>query len=183
MEYLAGGGLAVQRSRRPWRPRADSQSGGSCVPGHRRRRNRASQDRARYFDGTSNPGPSQGGAFWILLSGMACVRPTSATRCWRIRATSARTRKVRPGRAACRASHLLGGRSLSTFIRSLHHVKVVYQPGEGLEAKAYLAVNHHWHTPAPGAKIMKHRSQPVLAKSRCRPARALCNVVCGARAV
>jgi hypothetical protein len=47
-----------------------------------------------------------------------------------------------------RASHLLGGRSLSTFIRSLHHVKVVYQPGEGLEAKAYLAVNHHWHTPA-----------------------------------
>ena len=26
--------LAVQRSRRPWRPRADSQSGGSCVPGH-----------------------------------------------------------------------------------------------------------------------------------------------------
>ena len=47
-----------------------------------------------------------------------------------------------------RASHLLGGRSLSTFIRSLHHVKVVYQPGEGLEAKAYLAVIHHWHTAA-----------------------------------
>ena len=51
-------------------------------------------------------------------------------------------------RALRRASHLLGGRSLSTFIRSLHHVKIVYQPGEGLEAKAYLAVNHHWHTPA-----------------------------------
>ena len=47
-----------------------------------------------------------------------------------------------------RVSHLLGGRSLSTFVRSLHHVKIVYQPGEGLEAKAYLAVNHHWHTPA-----------------------------------
>ena len=51
-------------------------------------------------------------------------------------------------RALRRTSHLLGGRSLSTFIRSLHHVKVVYQPGEGLEAKAYLAVIHHWHTPA-----------------------------------
>ena len=25
---------------------------------------------------------------------------------------------------------------------------------------------------------MKHRSQSILAKSRCRPARALCNVVC-----
>ncbi len=47
-----------------------------------------------------------------------------------------------------RASRLLGGRSLSTFIRALHHVKIVYQPGEGLEAKAYLAVKHHWHTPA-----------------------------------
>jgi hypothetical protein len=50
-------------------------------------------------------------------------------------------------RALRRASHLLGGRSLSTFIRTLHHGKVVYQPGEGLEAKAYLAVIHHWHTP------------------------------------
>jgi hypothetical protein len=46
-----------------------------------------------------------------------------------------------------RASQLLGGRSLSTFIRSLSWVKIVYQPGEGLEAKAYLAVKHHWHTP------------------------------------
>jgi hypothetical protein len=52
-------------------------------------------------------------------------------------------------RALRRASQLFGGRSLSTFIRSLHHVKVVYQPGEGLEAKAYLAVIHHWHTPTP----------------------------------
>jgi hypothetical protein len=49
-------------------------------------------------------------------------------------------------RALRRASQLFGGRSLSTFIRSLHHLKVVYQPGEGLEAKAYLAVIHHWHT-------------------------------------
>jgi len=47
-----------------------------------------------------------------------------------------------------RASQLLGGRSLSTFVRSLHHIKIVYRPGEPLEAKAYLAGNHHWHTPA-----------------------------------
>ena len=47
-----------------------------------------------------------------------------------------------------RASQLLGGRSLSTFVRSLHHVKIVYRPGEPLEAKAYLAGNHHWHMPA-----------------------------------
>ncbi|HYQ83969.1 MAG TPA: hypothetical protein VEP28_08190, partial [Rubrobacter sp.] len=50
-------------------------------------------------------------------------------------------------RALRRASQLFGGRSLSTYIRSLKHVKLVDQPGEGLEAKAYLAVKHHWHTP------------------------------------
>lgn len=55
-----------------------------------------------------------------------------------------------PG-ALRRASQLLGGRSLSTFVRSLHHVKVAYRPGEPLEAKAYLAVNHHWHTSVPQA--------------------------------
>lgn len=48
-----------------------------------------------------------------------------------------------------RASQLLSGRSLSTFVRTLHHVKVVYRPGDLLEAKAYLAANHHWHTPGP----------------------------------
>ena len=51
-------------------------------------------------------------------------------------------------------SQLLGGRSTSTFVRTLHHVKVVYRPGEPPEAKAYLAANHHWHTPAS-------RSSPV----------------------
>lgn len=51
-------------------------------------------------------------------------------------------------RALRRASQMRGGRSLSTFIRSLNWVKIVYQPGDGLEAKAYLTVNHHWHTPA-----------------------------------
>jgi hypothetical protein len=40
---------------------------------------------------------------------------------------------------------------LSAFVRSLHHVKIVYRPGEPLEAKAYLAGNHYWHTPASGA--------------------------------
>jgi hypothetical protein len=57
--------------------------------------------------------------------------------------------------ALLRTSQLLGGRSLSTFVRSLHHVKIVYQPGRPLEAKAYLAGNHHWHTPASGASSVR----------------------------
>ena len=56
---------------------------------------------------------------------------------------------VRWPSALRQASQLLGGRSLSTFVRTLHHVKLVYRPGEPLEAKAYLAADHHWHTP-PG---------------------------------
>jgi hypothetical protein len=57
--------------------------------------------------------------------------------------------------ALLRTSQLLGGRSLSTFVRSLHHVKMVYRPGEPLEAKAYLAGNHHWHTPASGSSSVR----------------------------
>lgn len=44
-----------------------------------------------------------------------------------------------------RASRLLDGRSVSTFVRTLHHVKIVSRPGEPIEAKAYLAATHHWH--------------------------------------
>jgi hypothetical protein len=47
-----------------------------------------------------------------------------------------------------RASLLLGGRSLSMFVRSIHHVKIVCQQDRPTEAKAYLAANHHWHTRA-----------------------------------
>jgi len=54
-----------------------------------------------------------------------------------------------------RASQLLGGRALSTFVRSLHHVKIVYRPGGPLEAKAYLAGNHHWHTPTSGSSSVR----------------------------
>jgi hypothetical protein len=58
------------------------------------------------------------------------------------------TRDVPWPAAVRRASQLLGGRSLSSFARSLRHVKLVYRPGEPLEAKAYLAGKHLWHTPA-----------------------------------
>ncbi len=46
-----------------------------------------------------------------------------------------------------RSSRLMDGRAVSTFVRRLHHIKVVCSPGRRLEAKAYLAAVHHWHTP------------------------------------
>jgi len=60
----------------------------------------------------------------------------------------------RPGDAVV-ASRTLGGRSLSIFVRSLRHVKLVYRPGEPLEAKAYLAGNHLWHTPASRSSLVR----------------------------
>ena len=57
-----------------------------------------------------------------------------------------------------RASLLLGGRSLSMFVRAIHHVKIVYRPGEPPEAKAYLAANHHWYSPAKAAGTARRES-------------------------
>jgi len=45
------------------------------------------------------------------------------------------------------ASGFLGGRVHSMFHRRLHHVKIVYEPGHALCAKAYLAVQHFWVEP------------------------------------
>jgi len=68
-----------------------------------------------------------------------------------------------------RTSHLLGGRSLSTFVRSLHHVKIVYRPGRPLEAKAYLAGNHHWHTPTSRSTSVRQQERSATA---CHPPRS-----------
>jgi hypothetical protein len=42
----------------------------------------------------------------------------------------------------------LGSRAISVFSRWLNHIKVVYQPGYPLEAKAYLGFAHGWFDPA-----------------------------------
>lgn len=46
--------------------------------------------------------------------------------------------------ALSRAARVLGERSASVCLRSLHHVKVVHHPDRPPEAKAYLAVNYRW---------------------------------------
>ena len=39
---------------------------------------------------------------------------------------------------------LLGSKALSVFWRKINHIKIVYQPGNALEAKAYLLFSHDW---------------------------------------
>jgi hypothetical protein len=46
-----------------------------------------------------------------------------------------------------RTSELLGSAAISVFWRGIHHVKLVLEPGQPAEAKAYLSVNHRWVTP------------------------------------
>lgn len=42
----------------------------------------------------------------------------------------------------------LGSRAVSLFSRWINHIKVVYQPGKPLEAKAYLGFAHAWFDPS-----------------------------------
>jgi hypothetical protein len=41
-------------------------------------------------------------------------------------------------------SSFLQGNKLSTFMKSLNHIKIVYEAGKALEAKAYLFLGHGW---------------------------------------
>ncbi len=43
-----------------------------------------------------------------------------------------------------KASQQLGPHMISAFVRALHHIKVVYQPDQPLEAKAYWGSEHFW---------------------------------------
>jgi hypothetical protein len=38
----------------------------------------------------------------------------------------------------------LADRAQSLFVRRLNHVKLVYEAGRPVEAKAYLSFGHHW---------------------------------------
>lgn len=57
-----------------------------------------------------------------------------------------------------RTSSFLDSRKFSTFIRLLHHIKIVYQPNSPLEAKAYLWFGHNWissHSQSTGKLVQK----------------------------
>lgn len=50
-----------------------------------------------------------------------------------------------------RVSELLHPAAVSVFLRRIHHIKLVLEPGRGIEAKVYLGVRHLWVAPgSPG---------------------------------
>jgi hypothetical protein len=103
-----------------------------------------------YFDGNRQPrtDPRWGTLLDLLLMNGLCTPEKREALLVYPGYVDETTATVPWPEAPRRASRLLDGRSLSTFVRSLHHVKISYQPGERPEAKAYLAANHHWHTPS-----------------------------------
>jgi hypothetical protein len=121
-----------------------------------------------YFDGNRQPGREP--RWDALLNSLVLQGLCTADKREALLAYSGYVAQNAPGvpwpGALVRTSQLLGGRSLSTFVRSLHHVKIVYRPGEPLEAKAYLAGNHHWHTPASRASSVRPRERSATT---CRP--------------
>jgi hypothetical protein len=82
----------------------------------------------------------------LVSCGLSSPEKAEALESWRGVAHERLTPEIWP-RDLLALSGFLGGRAHSTFARWLHHVKIVYQPGLPLQAKAYLAVQHLWLAP------------------------------------
>jgi hypothetical protein len=83
----------------------------------------------------------------LVSCGLSTPAKAEALESWRGMAHERSNPQIWP-RDLSALSGFLGGRVHSTFARWLHHVKIVYQPGVPLQAKAYLAVQHLWLAPA-----------------------------------
>jgi hypothetical protein len=95
----------------------------------------------------------------LVSCGLLTPAKAEALESWRGMAHQRLTPEIWP-RDLLALSGFLGGRAHSVFARWLHHVKIVYQPGFPLQAKAYLAVQHLWLAPEQIKDLLK------LAQSR-----------------
>jgi hypothetical protein len=95
----------------------------------------------------------------LVSCGLSTPAKAEALESWRGMAHERLTPEIWP-RDLLALSSFLGGRVHSVFARWLHHVKIVYQPGFPLQAKAYLAVQHLWLAPEQIKDLLK------LARSR-----------------
>jgi hypothetical protein len=90
----------------------------------------------------------------LVSSGLATSTKAKALESWPGMAHERLTPKIWP-RDLLALSGFLRGRVHSVFARWLHHVKIVYQPGLPLQAKAYLAVYHMWVAPGTIKDLLK----------------------------
>jgi len=96
---------------------------------------------------TGDPSATDRFLFRLVELGLATAGKASQLNLWRGMAH----RRVSPAewpRELASIAAFLEGRVDSSFIRWPHHVKVLWQPGAPLQAKAYLACMHIWVSPA-----------------------------------
>lgn len=99
----------------------------------------------------------------IVSSGLSTSSKAKAIELWPGLAHERLSPSIWP-RELLETSSLLGGRLHSLFARWLHHVKIVYQPGVPLQAKAYLAVQHLWLAPADLKDLLNKASSGMLER-------------------
>lgn len=83
---------------------------------------------------------------YLVSAGFARPEKAEAVAAWRGMVHQRLSKDVWPSDLLA-ASAFMSGRLHSMFHRRLHHIKVVYEPGQALHAKAYLAVQHVWVEP------------------------------------
>ena len=95
--------------------------------------------------GTQNPNDSQLRAFldYLVASGMCLPVKRDAILNYPGYCHEKSNPELWPSNLI-QMSSLLGESFLSSFARILNHIKVVYEPGNSLEAKAYLFMGHNW---------------------------------------
>jgi hypothetical protein len=106
-------------------------------------------------------------AEYLRSAGLATSSKARALRAWRGLAHERHTPERWP-RELLGISGFLGGRVHSVFLRWLHHVKVVCEPGVPPQAKAYLAVQHGWLPPEALKGMIGAMQTPPREMGACR---------------
>lgn len=85
--------------------------------------------------------------FDYLVSNLNCVsNKTNALLNWSGYSDEKVNKELWPSNIAT-ISNFIYPRGISVFVRALHHIKIVYQPDNNLQAKGYLWYGHRWLNP------------------------------------
>lgn len=80
---------------------------------------------------------------WLVAEGICTSAKSKAVMAWEGFSQKSSAPDLWPTNISW-GDRFLGSRAVSIFWRGLNHLKLVYQPGSPLEAKAYLAFGHGW---------------------------------------
>ncbi len=108
-----------------------------------------------------NPGIIRRYLDHLAVCGLATSVKAEALESWQGLAHERLTPEIWPHDLLALSS-FMGGRVHSVFARWLHHVKIVFEPGLRLQAKAYLAVYHDWLAPGSLKALLRMAQSGAL---------------------